>query len=85
VCRAQDPSTLSDLLACNIPGEGKAYLESGPERGASFLNDLSAVIAASDAAQRRPELFAFDHRGKHRWVTAFFNMATPAQERCNDV
>ena len=56
-------------------------LPDGHQSEASLLNDLPAIIAASDASQRRPELFASNQR---RQVVVIFNLATTTEDRSNE-
>ena len=44
-------------------------------RDLSLINDLSAVITASDPSERRPKLFGIDGRRKRCEVVGFCNSA----------
>jgi|SoiMethySBSTD1v2_1073268.scaffolds.fasta_scaffold13268_2 hypothetical protein len=72
------------FLTWEIPRSAKVS-SAVPGSRPSFLNDLSAVVAASDASKRGTELFAFDRRGKRHQVIVFFNSAGAAQNRRNQV
>lgn len=46
-------------------------IDSGAESEFSFLDDLSAVIAATDASRRCAKLFASDHRASAAKASCF--------------
>jgi hypothetical protein len=56
-------------------------LPDGHQSEASLLNDLSAIITAGNASQRRPELFASNQR---RQFVVIFNLATTTEDRGNE-
>jgi hypothetical protein len=50
-------------------------------RGLSLINDLSAVITASDPSERRAKLFGIDRGRKRCEVVGFRNSAGASQKR----
>ena len=76
------PNNDAIRTARKAAGFGGLFVLDEKRRPSSLVDDLSAVIPASDASKRRTEWLALDHGRERFEVVAFPNSAGAGQYRC---